>query len=64
MDRNYKVTFVTQFQTRADGKRERHNRIRTTLPAAPLADMGITEENNLINISYDEDNKQLIIRKA
>ena len=64
MNKNYKVSFSTQFQVCEDGKTKRHNHIKTTLPADAVADMGITKENNLINISYDEDKKQLIIKKA
>lgn len=64
MNKKYKVSFSTQIQSCEDGKTKRHNHIKTTLPATAIADMGITKENNLVDISYDEENKQLIIKKA
>ena len=61
MNKVYKLQYNTQVQSGSKGRTEIHKKIQTVLPAAALADMGLTKEDNLINCYYDVENKRIII---
>lgn len=63
MTKIYKVQYNIQSQTMENGRIQKHRKAISTLPATALLDMGVTEEENTITIFYDEENKQIIIKK-
>ena len=63
MNKIYKIRFRNQVQKTEGGRIERHTSIHCTLPRQAVEDMGITEEDNAVSLSYDEDAKEIIIKK-
>ena len=63
MNKIYKIRFRNQVQKTEGGRIERHTSIHCTLPKQAVEDMGITEEDNAVSLSYDEDAKEITIKK-
>jgi hypothetical protein len=63
MNKTYKIQYNVQLQEVAGGRIHRHRKATTSLPINVLTDMGLDEENNLINIHYDKNTKTITITK-
>ena len=64
MNKTYKLQYTIQNQLLEGGKIQKHKRFHTTIPSFAVADMGLDDENNLININYDENTKTITITKV
>lgn len=64
MNKIYKLQYTIQNQLLENGKVQKHKRFHTTIPSFAVADMGLDEEENLININYDEETKTITIKKV
>jgi len=63
MKNNYKVSFYTQNQEIGD-KTYIKNSAKLILPNEYLHDMGVTKEERLVKIDYDDEQKRIYIEKA